>query len=685
MTLLEVLDTKISDLNKMLGEIKNSNLSEKQKLEAELVILNECENILANEELIRTYDFTKVVGLLQNNNLAIDNLQKLLIEVQQVIEVRKMANLPNLPFTESQITALAQLKINLEKAKSSLSSKILEAEKSDEGKVTIDNLEELKSILSGTGKRKYYTTEMLDSLSEVVDWENISDDEFDSIISGFYTTKNLQGRQNKEKENIDNVIALYKEFLDKKEFEKNSNGKFTGLFAALIFAYSDEITSYIDLDNTREILQFFKDNNILENFGRNALLKVSLFANSDYVKKLYDNIKKEHPDEMDIYFEDELATLWVCDSTFAKRNPFRITRGSGEKDGEPSLYSQCHSVTEDEFRLNVKYLAQNASMFDDKFNVANFGAHLKAKTLPEEEVKNFLLLLKLVTSSSWAFRKNLNLLKTFKMGEHFKIPVSSLEKGDAENKIHLAIELGLLNSPMDRIYRELDKDIETNTAFQKIPAQKNIQNNSIRNYFPRNISVLSSLDVNDYGFLTYKLDTLGPVDFYNYFFHQRKTGQRDKGNIEEDMARTMPDKDEFIREKFITDFYDQYIDNYDEYDIVISNYNESIKSSTEENDKYFKENILNEDLIKKLEQEHCIMDELTQGEDTVELKNEFVYKFGDKLISRYKVLHNATILRDKYGYLDENMLLTSVVRNSFLNEETFKHIKDSVKERSKIK
>ena len=71
--------------------------------------------------------------------------------------------------------------------------------------------------------------------------------------------------------------------------------------------------------------------------------------------------------------------------------------------------------------------------------------------------------------------------------------------------------------------------------------------------------------------------------------------------------------------------------------------------------------------------------------DTVELKNEFVYKFGDKLISRYKVLHNATILRDKYGYLDENMLLTSVVRNSFLNEETFKHIKDSVKERSKIK
>ena len=167
MTLLEVLDTKISDLNKMLGEIKNSNLSEKQKLEAELVILNECENILANEELIRTYDFTKVVGLLQNNNLAIDNLQELLIEVQQVIEVRKMANLPNLPFTESQITALAQLKINLEKAKSSLSSKILEAEKSDEGKVTIDNLEELKSILSGTGKRKSCCSESLRQLFPV--------------------------------------------------------------------------------------------------------------------------------------------------------------------------------------------------------------------------------------------------------------------------------------------------------------------------------------------------------------------------------------------------------------------------------------------------------------------------------------------------------------------------------------
>ena len=65
------------------------------------------------------------------------------------------------------------------------------------------------------------------------------------------------------------------------------------------------------------------------------------------------------------------------------------------------------------------------------------------------------------------------------------------------------------------------------------------------------------------------------------------------------------------------------------------------------------------------------------------------YAITDRLVNlpTYDIYagQQATILRDKYGYLDENMLLTSVVRNSFLNEETFKHIKDSVKERSKIK
>ena len=75
------------------------------------------------------------------------------------------------------------------------------------------------------------------------------------------------------------------------------------------------------------------------------------------------------------------------------------------------------------------------------------------------------------------------------------------------------------------------------------------------------------------------------------------------------------------------------------------------------------------------------MDLIEDEGKTKEVKNEYVYMFGDRIISRYKVLHNASILKGIYGYLDEDMLLTSIVKNSYLNEEALKNIQASVKEK----
>jgi hypothetical protein len=58
--------------------------------------------------------------------------------------------------------------------------------------------------------------------------------------------------------------------------------------------------------------------------------------------------------------------------------------------------------------------------------------------------------------------------------------------------------------------------------------------------------------------------------------------------------------------------------------------------------------------------------------------NEFVYMFDDRIISRYKVLHNASILKSMYGYLSRDMVLTSIVRNSFLDSDSFQKIYSSV-------
>ena len=35
--------------------------------------------------------------------------------------------------------------------------------------------------------------------------------------------------------------------------------------------------------------------------------------------------------ENDLYFEDETATLWICESSKTKRRPFRVRREKGTK------------------------------------------------------------------------------------------------------------------------------------------------------------------------------------------------------------------------------------------------------------------------------------------------------------------------------------------------------------------
>ena len=683
----ELIDKKIKDLNDALEGLKTSGLDDKQRFEAKLVILNECEKVLNNEELLSSFNFDDLIKLLKEENLMIDNLEKILSDIKQVIDIKKQLGM-EIPYAKLQIKALEKLKENIKLAKTSIKTKLKDLESKTvekKQKEKIETLEQLKNILNGEGKRKYYTDEMIDAFYGIIDWKNLPDEDFENVINSFYETKNLKRKRIKQKEKIENVIALYKEFLDEMEFTVSKDEQFTGLFGALIKEYEDEICSFIDIDNTREILSFFKEKEILQKFGRTALLKISLFAKSSYVKKIYLKLLKEKPEEIDVYFEDELATTWICDSRFSRRNPFRVSRKNDSPNSLiKTLYSQCHSVTYDEFNDNIEYLSNHADMFEDENIVRNIGSHLKLKTKPTEELRKTRSLLSLLTSSSWAFRKNMELIKIFGMSSITKIPITSLESGDIENKIHLAIELGLLNPPMSSVFNDMEKEIFKNDEFQKMQKKRRIVNHSIRNYFQRYLSVLSSLTVNEYIYLLYKHQSLGSVDFYNEFFSKKRAGMRSLNYLthsEKMVTKNKEQMDRLISQNFITEFYPDFVENYNEYDVIISNHDEKSKSTFGLNDDYYDPSILSDKLIVSLEENNTVDDEIIENNEKKLVKNNYVYLFGNTIISRYKVLHNASILRAKYGYLDENKLLASIVRHSYISEEAFLNIEKTVRER----
>ena len=82
------------------------------------------------------------------------------------------------------------------------------------------------------------------------------------------------------------------------------------LYEKLIRDHKNEVSSKIDLDNAREILQFFKDKNILNEFKRTALLKITIYGKAEYIKEtVYPEIMADP--SKDIFFEDDLASVWI--------------------------------------------------------------------------------------------------------------------------------------------------------------------------------------------------------------------------------------------------------------------------------------------------------------------------------------------------------------------------------------
>ena len=662
---LDVLSRKIEELKDTLSQLSESNIDEKANIQAQIFIIEECERVIDNEEMMSRYDFSNAIRLIESYNFSIENLSQIISDIQSVLLVREELNISSadMPLEDNQVSTFSNFIEKLKVLKEELNDKSQKLSENVESKKRISNLEALKNILEGTGRRKYYTEEMFRDFYEEFDILSLPPKQAQSLLERFYQTKNLSSRQSIEKANLEDVVALYREFLPSTTMK---------YFEALLNDHKNEVTTIVDFDNVRDILQFFKDNGTLEKFKKTTLLKITLYGKADYIKEVvYPKVMSNTPDVIETFYEDDLASIWIKEkgTSTHKSSPFRRSRTRREENDTESLYSSCHTIDYDEFWENIEILRANRSLFDDKFDIDDVGANLNIKTLPV-----------------WVLKKNIELCKIFGLGTITSIPPSSIEKGDIEDKVHLAIELGLLNPPLTPMFIEMDKDIIRNEEFQRNTTKKKIYNQSIRNYFQRYLSMLSIRSVNEYAYLFYKLKTEGYIAFYNDFFSDVQAGKGNPEIITPQIREVITDKkrmDDFVANNFMTDWYSDVIKNYDEYDDIITEYTDEEKKIEYKKQSYINSAILADPLIKELEENNTVMDTITQNDEVVERKNEFVYMFENRIISRYKVLHNASILKDMYGTLTKEMLMASIVRNSFIDNDTFQQIYLEVMERGR--
>lgn len=664
MTTIEAIDEKITSLNEIINNFNEADLEELDEVKAQLLILKECEQVFADEEILSSYDFSKVIEMLEDNDLGFDDLSKTLKDIQNIIKIRRELNVSDkeVPFAVSQVKAFRVFVEKFSELKNRLNNRYTELSKSTSSKSRLESMESLKKLLEGKGRRKYYTESMINDFFDEFDLLNMNPKEAKDILSGFFDTKNLNSRHSAVKANYEDILDLYREYVS--DFN---------VMESLLDKHRKEIVSKIDLDNTREILEFFKKEGILDKFKKTTLLQISVFGKANYIiNDLYPKIKSKPVNKQKQYFNDTLATVWVKQPGTGNHRggTFNYLYSSNPNNNKKSLYSRCHSVDIDELEENIKYLKANNNLFDPSFQI----------DLISEDAEG----MRLKRMPTWLLKKNVELCKLFGLGYLTELPFSLVDQIDIEDKIHLAVELGLLNPPMTPEFIGMEKDIVNNYKFEKNVSKKNIYNQSIRNYFQRYASLLNKIPINEYAYMFSDLNKLGYIGFYNNFLSSAKAGQADRSYLEsaKEITNNPTAMKELVANNFMNEWYPDKIDNYYEYESVITEKNTLLKTGVADKQDYYDYTILDDPLIQKLE-EHCVYDTITSNDQIIQNKNEYIYLFNNRIISRYKVLHNASLLKEEYGYLDEDMLMTSIVRNSFIDPKSYDLIESTVRERGK--
>ena len=637
MTILEMLNNKISDL-------KKNSQEELSRITNVLNVIDDSIDALNDEIKLKDYDFSIAINLVNSNSFGIIDLEKTIKDVKNILIAKYNYNQVYLTINEDGKRAIKSFRERLGYLKEELERRIDEQSKIEVDEHTLENLIDFRNLLDGKGRRKYYTYEMIESFFEVFDYDNFTYEDMEELIKELAVSRNIKGKIEEDKKDFNEVKSLFNEYLDKR------------FKLSLLEKYQDEICSRIDLVNARNILEFFRINKLLDRFSIVAILQIVLYGNYNYIKDFYyERVLPKDNNIKELYFEDIMSCVWINERSTERRRNTSIKK-SNDKSKSKSLYSHINEVCDDDVWENIRILKENEDILSDKYDLSNIDY------------------LWVITKPTWLIKKNIELFRLFNIRD---VRLTALVQNDLEEKIHFVIELGLLNTPRNQIFRDLEQNVPKYNEYMINGKKKETYNGNILNYYGRNTTEIGKTSYTEYIYWFYRMQRSGKDAFYQDFFSSSKAGRRNKTDFYDDKdLDTINNREEFdqmVATNFVVNYYDTLIDNYDVYDEVIRDYISSQRGDIIV--PYFDSSIINDNALENLER-YMVVDVYGIEE---KVNNPYVYLFDRTIISRYKVLRNLSILKGKYGYLNDDMILTSVVRGSFINKATFDEIKERIK------
>ena len=639
-----VIENKIIELERLLSQ-KDSINDELKTVNSFLEILNKL-----NEEMLYL-DIPSLMRLLEKHNFEVNNLNELFTNVNILIEYYTNKGMV-LKLPSAYGIKIDEIKNNLKEIKNKLENSLIDIFPSEQ---EIDLLKKALLIITKEDDEIEITKEMLKVLYEKV----IVDLDEDDKISLYELLYDYTKKELSEEEKITNeLIDLFKDNL---HFSK---------IKTFILGNQEELLKILDIEEAKSIINFFKEKGIIYSFDPIALVYVSCYGKYDNIVKVYEelmNIKKTYEDlikynnKKEPFPYDSFCNLLTVSSWL---NPPIEKTGPSKKGRKPN---------------DFKPVLMPEGIKNKNQNMANISANIKLICGDLSYIDlDSLSIEKLFNNSvirdvqPYVLRKNLEVAKAFNL---HKLNISAL-KTDIEKRVNYAIELGLLKVPRlnSSVYRASVFatliDIRQKNQFEGLP------------YFEYNTSNLSNFTEKEFAYYTSILSKFGRSEMYKKFYNSNhsinnhRNAKIDDSNClvsflnEEDLDKKENDHDYQHQEGEIIK-----IENFKEYASVLD---EDENKYISFNGHYFDPEIVYENIVGNFERDFSIKDVDNENEiDNTDERDEYVYMFKNKMLSRYRVLRNASILKQRYGELTADMFLTCIVKDSFITAEEYMYLRNS--------
>lgn len=155
-----LINNKINDLE---NAMKSSKM-ERDNLLEKIGFIEECTNTLSNINVsFKDYDFTKILDILNENNVKIENLEQTINDVKNIAEFRALKGYDTVELYDEYKKVIDKLKSKLENIKEQMNIKLSSIVVVDYSK-DIDDLNDVMSFINGDKNVVSFNEQMLKTL-----------------------------------------------------------------------------------------------------------------------------------------------------------------------------------------------------------------------------------------------------------------------------------------------------------------------------------------------------------------------------------------------------------------------------------------------------------------------------------------------------------------------------------------